>query len=158
MQHLRLSLAAIVLVLCACQKDEDPISAVTNDTCGQDGARIEATVGGSAFCANASVIAQANDASLMLSGVSLTDGSLMLSIDSMFVGTQAVTEGSNGALYTSIGGSYTVAQNDPGTITISSLDAGSHRVKGTCSVPLHLNGEGQVKQLEATFDVTWTEQ
>jgi hypothetical protein len=160
MYHLRLSLGSLALlfVLCSCQKEEDPISPVINDTCGQDGARMQATIGGGSFCANASLIAQANDGTLMISGVSLTEGSLVLSIDSMAVGTQALTEASNGALYTSMGGSYTVAQNDPGTITISSLDAGSHRAKGTCSVPLHLNGEGEVKQLEATFDVTWTEQ
>jgi hypothetical protein len=161
MHNLRLSFVSItaaVVVLSACQKEDDPLSAVTNDTCGQDGARMEATIGGGSFCANASLIAQANDGTLMITGVSLTEGSLVISIDSMAVGTQALTEASNGALYTSIGGSYTVAQNDPGTITISFLDAAAHRAKGTCSVPLHLNGEGQVKQLEATFDVTWTEQ
>jgi hypothetical protein len=148
--------ASALIVLCACQKEEDPIDAVTGDACGQEGARVQATVGGSSFCANASVIAQSNGSTLMITGVSLTDGSLMLSIDSMAVGTQPITEASNGALYTGIGGSYTVAQNDSGTVTISTLDAGAHRAKGTCSVPLRLNGEGELKQLEASFDVTWT--
>jgi hypothetical protein len=148
-----------IAMLIACQKDE-AVAMITGQpvTCGHDGARIHATIGGADWCASTSVIAISSGASLSATGIALPSGTLTFGADSMYMGMQNITMGGNSALFVDLSGNYTVASGDPGHLIISQLDPAAHHVKGTISVRLHLNGTGAAKQVDADFDLNYTVQ
>ena len=156
-------IALCILALCsgvlliACQKEET-LAAITGQptTCGHDGARIHASIGGSDWCASTSVIATASDATLSATGISLIGGTLTFSIDSMHIGTQSVTDGANSALFVDLSGNYTISPGDPGQLVITAYDDAAHHVEGTMNVRLHLNGDGATKQVDADFNLNYS--
>lgn len=156
MKTLAYALPLAVLILNACVK-EDPVDVLTPG-CGSDGARVEATIGNSDWCANTSVMAHGSDGSAIITGVSLTGGTLIMEVDSIGIGQQPITEGSNAVLYTALEGSFTVPSMAHGTLDITNYDPTSGRLSGTVDVGLRLNGEGPSKQVAASFDVTITGQ
>jgi hypothetical protein len=145
-------LTAIVAI--SCVKENPVADLVTGGSCGSDGARMQATVAASDWCANATVSAVGSGTSAILTGVSLTGGTIVLNIDSLALGDQPINEAANGLLFTSLEGSFTVPQDGHGTLSVTSYDPTSGRLKGTADIGLRLNGEGTTKHILASFDVT----
>lgn len=156
MKHLLPAIALVAFAMAACVKEDTVADLVSNGSCGTDGARMEATVGGADWCASGTVVANGSGTSAIITGISLTGGTLVLEVDSIGLGDQVITEADNGVLFTSIEGSYTVPQNGHGTLTISSFDPTNGRLKGSLDIGLRLNGEGLAKQVLGSFDVTLT--
>lgn len=150
--HPAIVLGSVLLIACA---KEDPVQdLILPDTCGSNGARMEATVGGNDWCANAHVQGMGSDGTAILTGVSLSGGTMVLEVDTLSTGVRPISEATNSVLYTSMEGSYTVPADGHGTLTLTDYDPTSGRLKGTASVGLRLNGDGVAKQVELSFDVT----
>jgi hypothetical protein len=148
------ALFVLVIALSGCVKDSPIVDAVTQDVCGADGARIQATIGTDNWCASGNVLAIGSGTSAILTGISLTGGTLVINVDSVAVGEQAISEAFNSMLYTSLEGSYVVPEATTGNLHITSYDPTAGKLKGTATAELRLNGEGAVKQIVTTFDVT----
>ncbi|MBX2979651.1 MAG: hypothetical protein KF905_10175 [Flavobacteriales bacterium] len=126
------------LLLVACSKDDDaplapqPAPAV----CGIDGARLEATFDGGAFCANASLFAS-QAVSMTINGISQQGATLTLELDSVSVGTHAISEITNSILFTTqLAMAYQSTDATPGTLTITSHDTAAKRIRGSFSATL----------------------
>ena len=154
MKHLLPAIAFVALVMASCAKEDTVADLVSNGSCGTDGARMEATIGSADWCASGTVVANGSGGSAIITGISLTGGTLVLQVDSIGSGDQPITEADNGVLFTSIEGSYTVPQNGHGTLAITSFDPTSGRLKGSVDIGLRLNGDGLAKQVLGSFDVT----
>jgi hypothetical protein len=151
-------LPALLLIACAgCQPDELADVIVPGDDCGSSGARVEATVDGSDWCANASVVGVGDGSSVIITGISALGGTLMLQIDSLGVGPQPITEASNALLFMNLSLPYTSRNNDPGQLIIATLDTAARRVTGNFEVTLHADGGGS-KPVSGAFDVQYTQQ
>jgi hypothetical protein len=146
---------ALALSLCSCVKDNPVADAViAPDVCGADGARMQATIGGGDWCASGSVLAVGSGTSAIITGISLAGGTLVINVDSVAVGEQAVSEAFNSVLYSSLEGSYVVPEATMGNLHITAYDPTAGRIQGTATAELRLNGEGATKQISATFDAT----
>jgi len=154
-QYIYLALAIVTLSACAPEELADVI--VPGDTCGADGARVQATVAGSDWCANASVLAISDGSSVTITGINLLGGTLVLQLDSLGTGIQAINEANNALMYMNASLPYTPLNTDPGLLTIASLDTAGHRVKGSFEVTLHSAGGGS-KPMSGAFDVQYTQQ
>lgn len=144
----------------ACLKDSEEIAqdaGILPAGCGADGARIQATVDGSSYCASAQVHAVGDGQSVIITGVGLTGTTLVLQVDSLALGTQAMTEASNGLLYMENGTSYTVMPGAAGSISITQLDTSAHTIKASFGATLHNEMSGSSRALSGSVDVQWTE-
>lgn len=150
-------LSLSILTLTACQPDDVVDLVAPGNSCGSSGARVEATVEGSDWCANASVIGIGDGASITITGINLTGGTLIMQLDSLATGPRAITEADNAILYMDLGLPYTSLTTDPGTLTIATLDTVAHKVTGAFEVTLHADGVG-AKNLSGSFDVVYTQQ
>ena len=124
--------------------------------CGSDGARLQATVGGNSYCANAQIIAVGGEGSAVLTGIDLSGNTFILQMDTLGVGTHAVTEASNSMVYVQTGASFVSGPDSEGTLNIQHHDAATRRLKGTFSAPLFNELTGETRQAEGQFDVTYT--
>lgn len=149
------------LALAGCQKDEPtpPIApGPAPASCGIDGARLQATFDGAAFCANVSLFASDAAGTITISGMSTQGSTLTLEIDSMSVGTHAITENTNAMLHTTtLAMSYTAMDALPGTLTIESHDLVLKRIKGTFSASLQGAFGGPPKTIIGSFDVFYVD-
>jgi hypothetical protein len=150
-------LAVAVSFLSACATEELADVIVPGDTCGSDGARVQATVAGNDWCANASVLGVGDGSSVTITGINLLGGTLVLQLDSLATGVQPINEVSNGVMYMNASLPYTPLNSDPGVLTIATLDTTAHRVKGSFEVTLHAAGGGS-KAMNGAFDVQYTQQ
>ena len=146
-----------ILTLTACQPDDVVDLVVPGNSCGSDGARVQTTVDGNDWCANASVIGVGDGSSITITGVNLTGGTLIMQLDSLATGPQAITEADNAMMYMNLGLPHTPLTTDPGTLTIATLDTVAHKVTGSFEVTLHADGGG-AKNLSGSFDVQYTQQ
>lgn len=147
----------LIAALTACKPEDIADVVVPGDSCGSDGARVQASVGGSDWCANASVIGLGDGSSVTITGINLLGGTLVIQLDSLATGPQAITEATNSLMYMNLSLPYTPRNNDPGVLTIAELDTAAHRVKGSFEVTLHADGAGS-KELQGAFDVSYTQQ
>lgn len=155
-----LAFLASPFLLASCMKDAEDagrsLGLVT--PCGADGARLEGQVGGSAFCASAQLLAVGDGASVMVTGIALGGASLVIQFDSLAVGQQAVTEASNGMLYTEAGSMYTVMPQQPGLLTITHADTAARILKAAFEAVLHNEMSGQARAVQGSLEVTWQPQ
>jgi hypothetical protein len=143
----------------SCAKEAQDIASdvlPTPSTCGQAGTRVEATLDGASFCANAQVLAVGDGSSLMITGVSLLGNSLVLQIDSLGLGTQAISDADNPMLLMQAGSSFVSTATYPGTLHITLVDTAAHRFTATFDVTLRNEENGSARHVQGTADVTWT--
>ncbi len=153
----KLPLLATALLFTACQPDELADVIAPGASCGSSGARIEATVDGNAWCANASVIGVSDGSSVTITGINALGGTLVMQIDSLGLGPQPITEAGNAMLFSNLSQPYTPLNSDPGQLIIATLDTAGHRVTGNFEVVLHADGGGS-KQVSGAFDVHYLQQ
>lgn len=147
-------IALPLLLLTACVKPEDPTDVQLPGTCGGEGHRIELSVNGSSWCANASVQAIVSpEGEAIISGIAVSGQFFSLQIDSIAEGSFPINEGANTALWTEEGETYMSVPSDPGALTITDYDADEHHVKGEVSVTLHDPESGLVRGLSGDFDL-----
>jgi hypothetical protein len=153
------SVIVLALSLASCAKDSVDVAqdlGFLSITCGSDGARVQASVDGDSYCANAQIIATGDGASVIVTGVALSGGTLVLQLDTLAVGEHAMTEAMNGVLYMHLGTSYTIAPGGQGTLSILIHNAGSRRLKATFSTPVFNELNGLTKQVQGEVDVTYS--
>lgn len=148
---------SVLLTLAAC-KPEEIVDVVThNSSCGSDGARVQASVAGNDWCANASVVGVGDGSSVTITGINALGGTLVIQLDSLATGAQVINEATNAMLFMNLSLPYTPRNSDPGVLTIAQLDTAGHRVKGSFEVNLHTDGGGS-KALSGAFDVHYAQQ
>jgi hypothetical protein len=152
-------LFVIALPFQSCVKDTAEIAqevGLLPAGCGSDGARLQATVGGSSYCATAQLLAVGGEGSVMLTGVDLSGNTLILQLDTLGVGTHAITEASNSMVYMQAGSSFVTGPDSEGTLIIEQHNASTRRLKGTFAAPVFNELSGETRQAEGQFDVTYT--
>jgi hypothetical protein len=153
------SIILLALSLVSCAKDSVDVAqdlGLLPNTCGSDGARMQASVDGDSYCANAQIIATGDGAAVIVTGVALSGGTLVLQLDTLAIGDHAMTEAANGVLYMQHGTSYTIAPGASGTLSILIHDAQTRRLKATFSAPVFNELNGLTKQLQGEVDVTYS--
>lgn len=149
----------LAFLFTSCAKDSMDVAqdlGLLPNSCGSDGARVQASVDGDSYCANAQIIATGDGASVIVTGVALSGGTLVLQLDTLAVGEHAMTEAMNGVLYMHLGTSYTIAPGGQGTLSILIHNAGSRRLKATFSTPVYNELNGVTKQVQGEVDVTYS--
>jgi hypothetical protein len=157
MNKMHLLSALLLLASAGCQPDELVDVIVPGDECGSSGARVEATIDGSDWCANASVLAIGDGGTVMITGINALGTTLVLQVDSIGLGPQPITEASNALMYLSLGLPYTPLNSDPGQLIIATLDTAARRITGAFEVTLHADGGGS-RPVSGAFDVQYTQQ
>ncbi len=150
-------LSVLALTLFSCAADELVDVVVPGDECGSSGARVEATVDGSDWCANASVIGVGDGSTVIITGINAGGGTLILQIDSLGTGPQVINEGSNAMMFMQLSLPFTPLNSDPGQLVIATLDTAARRVTGHFEVTLHADGGGS-KPVSGAFDVQYLQQ
>lgn len=158
LRNLGLLLAILTFTACAKEAQEVAIDlGLLPSTCGADGARMSASWDGSEFCATAQLQAIGDGSSLLITGIDLTGSSLVLQLDTLSLGTHAITESTNSILYVEPTGSHVVGPNAQGSLSITLHDTVAHRLNAAFSVPLVNPMSGITRQLEGAVEVTYTE-
>lgn len=153
------ALALAATCLTACVKDEKEVAedlGIVPSTCGSDGARLQATVEGSSYCATAQLIAVGDPSSVLVTGVDMLGSTLILQVDTLGVGTHTVSEAENSVLYMQTGTSYTAVGEDAGTITITAIDTVAHHLAATFDVTLHNEVSAAARTITGSVDVTYS--
>ncbi len=155
-----LALLAVSLLVVACTKESEEFAQSTGvlpTACGSPGARLQATIAGDAYCANGQVLATGDGLSVIVTGVSISGSTLVLQVDSIGLGTQFITEASNGLLYMESGSSYVVLPGQVGSITITQADTSARALKASFAANLGNEMSGQSVAVQGEVDVIWTE-
>ncbi len=149
----------IALSLVSCAKDVQEVAqdvGLLPSGCGSDGARLQATVGETSYCAGAQILATGDGSSAIVTGIDLTGNTLVLQLDSLVTGEQVMNEASNSILFMQTGTTYTIAPQVEGTLNILLVDTLNRKLKATFQVPVLNTVNGVTKQLEGEVDVTYT--
>lgn len=149
---------AFVSLFVSCMVEENPVVQTLTPGCGTDGNRMEADLGGAAFCAEGSLVAVAGEGALTINGLALNGSGLTLQIDSLFVGQHESNEANNNILLMEQGQNYTVGPGGEGTITITSHDQVSNLVHGSFAAGLVNVQSGVVRAVSGSFEVIYTTQ
>mgnify|MGYP007127719266 CR=1 FL=1 len=160
MRHTNLLLLFIsILTLSACVKAGKEVAeelGIVPSSCGTDGARLEASVNGNAFCADGNLSAISDGTSATVIGLGLLGSAVTLQVDTLAAGTYVMNEAENSLLYMELGTPYVSIAEQPGTLTISSHDPASHRLKASFDAHVRNEMSGTVKPISGTVDVTYT--
>lgn len=149
----------VSLSMVSCAKDAQDVAqdlGLLPAGCGSDGARLQATVGGTAYCAGAQVIATGDGSSTIVTGIDLGGSTLVLQLDTLATGEHIINEANNSVLYMQAGSTYTVAPNVQGTLNILLHDAPNRRLTATFQVPVWNALNGVTKDVEGEVDVTYS--
>lgn len=154
-----LGLLVLALSFSSCAKETldvaQDIGLVPNG-CGSDGARFQASVAGSDYCASAQIIATGDGSSVIVTGIDLVGNTLVLQVDTLAIGAHAMNEANNGVLYMQAGTTYTIAPDVSGLLTISSHDPATRTLKATFDVPVFNEMNGVSKQVQGDVEVTYS--
>ncbi len=148
-----------LLTITACAKAGKEVAeelGLVPSTCGSEGARIEATIGGDTFCANAQIIALSDGASANISGVGLLGTTLTLQVDSLAEGTFSINEAENALLLMSLGTPYVSVADQVGTLHITGFDPVARRLKADLEATVRNEMDGATKNISASIDVIYT--
>lgn len=154
-----LAIALLTAGLVSCAKDTEDLAqsaGILPSTCGSDGARVQATVDGNSYCGNAQVLATGDEGTVIVTGVDLLGNTLIIQADSLVVGTQAITEATNGVMYMHSGTPYVVQQGQPGTLHITQVDTVAHILKADFDVLLRNEMSGASHAVQGSLDVVYT--
>lgn len=156
---LPLGLLVVALSLVSCAKEAQDVAqdlGLLPSGCGSDGARFQATIGETSYCAGAQILATGNATSALVTGVDLAGNTLVLQLDSLAMGEQVMTEASNNLLYMQTGVTFTIAPEVQGTLNITHLDTQARTLKATFQVPVFNVLNGATEQVEGEVDVTYS--
>lgn len=160
MRHTNLLLLMMTIAtLTACVKAGKEVAeelGIVPSSCGTDGARIEASVDGTTFCADGQIVAVSEGNTATITGLGLLGSSLSMELDTLEAGTHPINEARNAIMYMSLGTPYTSMADQPGTLTISSHDAANHRLKASFEATLRNEMSGATKPISGSVDVTYT--
>jgi hypothetical protein len=153
-----LSLAVLMTLFVACTKENEVAQEVglVPDSCGSAGARIQASVDGGSYCANAQIMAVAGAGSAMVTGVDLLGNTLVIQFDTLAVGQHTITEAQNGVLYMQTGQTFTVAPGITGTLHITTYDSVQQVLSAHFSVQLYNEMSGATRVVDGEVDVVYT--
>ncbi|MBK9193427.1 MAG: hypothetical protein IPO17_00230 [Flavobacteriales bacterium] len=154
-----LTLLVIIVGLTGCAKESADLAqdvGLLSNTCGTEGARLQATVDGASYCGNAQLIATGSEGTVIVTGVDLTGSTLIIQADSLAVGEQAITDATNGVLYMQNSAPYVVLPGQPGTLTITHVDTTAHVFKANFNVTLHNEMSGGTRSVQGSVDVVYT--
>lgn len=155
-----LLIAGLLPLLASCLKDSEDLAqqaGLLPESCGSAGARLQATIGGSSYCASGHVQAVGDAHGVVVTGVSLAGVTLIVQLDSVALGTQAITEAANGILYMENGTAYTVLPGQSGALTITAADTAAHALKAGFSATLGNELSGQTRAIQGDLDVIWAD-
>jgi hypothetical protein len=147
-----------LLLATACAKQVKELAQETGVLpagCGQDGARLQAQVGGTTFCADMQLQVIADEGSVIITGIGLNASSLMLQIDDLAVGTHAITEAANAMVFMHNGQSFTVQQGASGALDITALDLDARTLRAHFSVELRNEMSGETRLAQGALEVGW---
>lgn len=154
---LLLLVASFTLFACAkAGKEVAEELGIVPSTCGTDGARVQATVGSDAFCADGQIVAVGDGNTALVTGIGLLGNTLSIQLDTLVAGSYPINDASNAVLFFSVGTTYTSTSSEPGTLVISAHDPATRRLKATVNVHVRNEMNGQSKAVEASLDVTYT--
>lgn len=159
LSHLAL-LVTVLALLTACMKDSEDLAqqaGLLPATCGSAGARLQATVSGGSYCANGQVNAVGDGHSVVVTGLSLSGATLIVQVDSLALGTQAITEASNGLLFMENGNTYVMLPGQTGSLTITAVDTTARALKASFSATLGNEMSGVNRAIQGDLDVIWTQ-
>ena len=154
-----LAIALLTAGLVSCAKDTEDLAqsaGILPSTCGSDGARVQATVDGNSYCGNAQVLATGDEGSVMVTGIDLLGNTLVIQLDSLALGQQAITDATNGLLYMASGTPYVVEPGNPGTLTITQVDTSARTVKADFDAMLRNEMSGNARHVVGSLDVVYT--
>lgn len=150
---------ALLFVFASCAKETEDIAQETGilpNTCGSNGARIQAIIDGTTYCSNAQVLATGDEGTVIATGVDLLGNTLIVQADSLAIGVQPITDANNGLLYMQSGTPYVVMAGDPGTLTITAVDTIAHVLQASFSANLHNEMSGATRNVQGNVDVVYT--
>lgn len=153
-------MAALLPLFTGCMKDSEDLAqqaGILPSTCGSAGARLQATVGSSSYCASGQVQATGDGHSVMVTGFNLTGATLIVQVDSLALGTQPITEASNGLLYMENGNTYVMQPGHSGSLTITTADTVARSLRAAFAATLWNELSGQTRAVQGDLDVVWTE-
>lgn len=153
-----LALACILFASCGKDKDDIPTPLGGGSTeCGTSGARLQATFDGASWCANASLFAALADI-LTVNGITSMGSTLTMELDSLGVGTYAMSAESNRLLFTTnLGLAYNTTDEQPATLNITSHNVATRRVQGNFSGNLSAVLGGADKAISGSFDLFYVD-
>jgi hypothetical protein len=128
------------------------------DECQLVNGSIKWNFDGNSYCANANIIA-GYAVGLTLNGITLSGVSLTMELDSIEPGTYNVSQSENVIVYTDqLGLAWTSTDSNAGSITISSHDSVSNKIRATFIGSLRSPITGEIKQISnGQISVTYVE-
>ena len=160
MRHMNLILLfATIATLSACAKAGKEVAeelGIVPSTCGSDGARFQATVGGDSFCADGQIMAVSDGISANITGLGLLGSTITLQVDTLAEGTYVINEAENAVLYMALGTPYVTMADQPGTLTITMHSANDRRLKASFEATVRNEMSGATKPVNGSIDVTYT--
>lgn len=163
MNHRSLYLSALaactfgaVVFLSSCKKDEEETE--TPIICGLPNGTLKWKENGVEKCANASLFADYT-IDMTVNGISAQGPSMTLELDSLNIGTYALTADYNYMLYTDgLALAWEATNEQPGSITITSHNENTNRIEATFHINLVSPISGATKQItDGTLSITYTE-
>lgn len=160
MRHTNLLLFSVSIVtLTACAKAGKEVAeelGLIPSTCGADGARVQATVDGSSFCADGQIVAVSDGESANVSGIGLLGNTLTMQVDTLAPGTYTIGEAENAMLYLATGTPYATMGDSAGRLTIEAHDETAHTLKVSFQATLRNEMSGSSKPVSGSADVIYT--
>lgn len=147
------------LTFTGCAKEvAEELGIIPTIPCGTDGARMQATINGADWCADATLIAMGTSDELLLNGISLGGSTISLQLDSMTVGDHPLDEFHNSVLLMHLGTTLVSKDSDPGIITVIDHDTAARRLKAVFTVRVYSDLTGSSRELNGNLDVTYSQQ
>lgn len=149
-----------IATLTACAKAGKEVAeelGLVEATCGADGARIQANIGGNEFCADGTIVAVCDGTSATVTGIGLLGNTLTLQMDSVVVGTHVISEGANAMLFLSAGTPYVTVGDSAGRLVILEHTPADRRLKAEFECTVFNEMNGQVRPISGSVDVTYSQ-
>ncbi len=88
-KSLPLAFLVVAMSLVSCAKDVQEVAqevGLIPSGCGSDGARLQATIGETSYCAGAQILATGDGSSAIITGIDFAGNTLVLQLDSLSTG------------------------------------------------------------------------
>jgi hypothetical protein len=95
---------------------------------------------------------------MTINGITQQGATLTLELDSLSVGTHAMTETNNTILYTTqLALAYAATDGAPASVTITEHNVSTRRIRGNFSGPLYSPIGGAPKSISGSFDLFYVQ-